>query len=126
MENKSNKIGNILYYLLLLRNQMKIYHWQTKLYSRHIATDSLVEDLDKLTDKYVEIYSGIYENIEIHEDKSLFKLNNICDKNIVSYLNALKKIISTETSDITDSELLNVRDDILGKIDNTIYLYRLQ
>ena len=124
-QNVSITSSYILHYLLLLRNQMKIYHWQTKKFARHNAADLLVEELDKLTDKYIEAYSGIYQNIIIYPDTCTLGLDNISDKNIPNFLSAIRKILITETDKITNSELLNIRDEILNVIDKTIYLFRL-
>jgi len=33
--------------MLTLRNQVKIYHWETMQFSRHKSTDKLVDSLDE-------------------------------------------------------------------------------
>jgi hypothetical protein len=33
-----------IHFFLHLRDQIKLYHWQTRVYSRHIATDKIVEE----------------------------------------------------------------------------------
>lgn len=114
-----------LYLLLALRNQMKLYHWQTKSYARHKASDELVDELDDLTDKYIEAYSGTYDNIKLSSPMNI-ELVNTCDKNIGSYLKANKKVINDTLNKITDTELLNIKDEILSVIDKTIYLFKLQ
>jgi hypothetical protein len=43
-----------------MREQIKLYHWQTKMYSRHKATDEVLEKLDKLIDMFVEVWMGKY------------------------------------------------------------------
>ena len=114
-----------LYLLLTLRNQMKLYHWQTKSYGRHKASDELVEELDSLTDKYIEAYSGAYQNINLTNTMNI-ELVNTCDKTISSYLKANKKIINETFDQIKDTELLNIKDELIGVIDKTIYLFRLE
>ncbi len=124
---ENNKtISYILNLLLLLRNQMKVYHWQTKKYSRHKASDELVEELDSLTDKYIFIYSGIYENIRLVPEIFDIKLYNISDTNIVKFINKIKIEFMNESNKIKDTELLNIRDEILGIIDKTLYLFKLE
>jgi hypothetical protein len=124
---ENNKtILNILNLLLLFRNQMKIYHWQTKKYSRHKASDELVEELDSLTDKYIETYSGIYDNIRLMPEMHDIKLYNISDTNIVKFINKIKIEFMNESNKIKDTELLNIRDEILGIIDKTLYLFKLE
>ena len=50
--------GEILHVLLILRNQVKLYHWQTMSFGRDRATDDLVESLDSKIDKFTEAYMG--------------------------------------------------------------------
>ena len=52
--------GEILHVMLILRNQVKLYHWQTMSFSRHKATDDLVTSLDTNIDKFTEAYMGRY------------------------------------------------------------------
>lgn len=120
----AGNINNILHYLLLLRNQMKIYHWQTKSYARHKASDDLVSDIDSLTDKYIEAYSGIYQNIVLNNE--IIKLDNITDISIIHYLVSWRKIFIDESIKFNNPELLNIRDEILNIIDRTLYLFRLE
>ena len=49
-----------IHFFLQLRNQIKLYHWQTRVYARHIATDQILEKLEKNIDSFVEIYIGKY------------------------------------------------------------------
>jgi hypothetical protein len=50
--------AEIITLMLTLRNQIKIYHWQTMKYPRHKATDKLVDKLDDNIDMFVEVYMG--------------------------------------------------------------------
>lgn len=50
--------GDLVASMLTIRNQIKLYHWQTHRFSRHKATDDLVSSLDENIDKFVEIYMG--------------------------------------------------------------------
>ena len=47
--------GEIVNLMLTLRNQVKIYHWETMQFSRHKSTDDLLEKLDDSIDKFVEV-----------------------------------------------------------------------
>jgi hypothetical protein len=42
-------------------SQLKLYHWQTRSYARHIETDHYLEELQKLVDKFIET-NGIIDN----------------------------------------------------------------
>lgn len=48
-----------IHFLFLMRNQIKLYHWQTHLYSRHTATDNALTKLDENIDEFVEVYGEI-------------------------------------------------------------------
>jgi hypothetical protein len=45
---------------MTLRDQIKLYHWETLSFPRHKATDELVTNLDANIDKFVEVYIGKY------------------------------------------------------------------
>ena len=36
-----------IHFFLQLRDQIKLYHWQTRVYARHIATDMNLTKLEK-------------------------------------------------------------------------------
>jgi DNA-binding ferritin-like protein len=119
-------LNKIVYLLLLLRNQTKIYHWQTKFFSRHKASDELVEKLDELTDKYVETYQGLYQNLELDSQNDNIILKNIEDDQMQNYIISLRKLFIQEADKITNTELLNIKDEILHVIDKALYLFKLQ
>ena len=48
--------GDIVSSLLTIRNQVKLYHWQTGSFARHKATDDLTAALDLNIDAFVESY----------------------------------------------------------------------
>lgn len=121
--------SNVVYLLLLLRNQTKIYHWQTNFYPRHKASDELVDTIDELVDKYVETYQGIYSNLVLNTKNNNnlpLPLRNIDDEQMPTFLISLRKMLVEEMNKINDSELLNIKDEILQAIDKAIYLFRLQ
>ena len=57
---RRNSGGSIVDSMLYIRNQVKLYHWQTNSFSRHTATDELVKSLDENIDKFVEVFMGKY------------------------------------------------------------------
>lgn len=119
-------MDELLNYLMSMRNQIKIYHWQTHKYARHMASDKLVDELDSLIDKYVESYSGIYKNISLKSKTNILKLENITDNDITKYIESIRIIIVKEIEKVTDTELKNIADEILSSIDKAIYLFRLE
>lgn len=125
-ENDCESCSKIVFYILLLRNQMKIYHWQTKFYGRHKAADNLVDELDDLVDKFVESYSGKYANIKLIDNYNDIKIRNIKDDQMLQYTKSMRQYIQKEASKISNTELLNIIDEIIAVINKTLYLFKLQ
>ena len=107
---------------------MKLYHWQTKQYPRHIASDTLFANLLASMDLFVETYIGRYKRPEFNDDFSV-DVVQFSDKDIVNllreYSTFLNKEVPKHLNPETDTDLLNIRDDILGKINQTLYLFTL-
>ncbi len=68
-----------IHFFLQLRDQIKLYHWQTRVYSRHIATDKIVEKLDEAIDEYVEVYAGKYGRSKVSGKNASITLHNLSE-----------------------------------------------
>lgn len=111
---------------LEMLNTTKLYHWSTYSYSQHIATDELYHSLNKHIDMFVEIMLGKtkdrLKNIVFSTRSANSKKTFI--KEIVlfkEYLISLNSVMDP----VTDSDLYNVRDEILGTLDKLLYLFEL-
>lgn len=118
--------GDILHVLLLLRNQVKIYHWQTFSYGRHKATDDLVSHLDDNIDKFTEVYMGKYGRPTLKNRKLLFhdstdkKAPKLLEDGVHWLTHQLPKLLKK-----TDVDLLAIRDDILADLNQARFLFTL-
>ena len=114
--------------MLTLRNQVKIYHWETKVYARHKATDDLVDKLDDNIDKFVEVYIGKYGRPTLNSRTGRIMIRNFNDKEAPVLL---KQAIHWMTHKLPtllkkeDTDLLNIRDEILADLNQTLYLFTL-
>ena len=107
-------INKMLEMLLII----KLYHWKTNRYSSHKATDELYSDLNNNMDKFVEIYLGKYgKKLNIN-----YRLSIKYESNLKKLLKQVKTFISHLEGLVLDSDLSNVRDDILGDLNTFIYL----
>lgn len=120
---------NILSFFVEFQAIIQLYHWTTLKYARHKASDKLFENLLELSDKIIEIYIGRYGRPTINEEYILFKKCN--DLEIVNYLKY--KVLFLENNflksfDIsqTDTDLINIRDELIGSINQTLYLFTLE
>ena len=118
-----------IHFFLTLRSQIKLYHWQTFQYARHRATDSVLEEIDDVTDSFVEIYFGKYGRSKLSNKYASMTLKNMTDKEAISFV---KKSIQYVIEDVTasldakkDTDLLNLRDELLGHLNQLLYLFTL-
>lgn len=120
--------SELLNKLLELRNQMKVYHWQTKMYSRHKASDKFLEKANTLIDNIIEGYQGKYKTIYLNSNNKSIKLDNIKDDDIEKYLITIRKFFVEDFDKYinknTNTDLLNLRDELIANINITLYLFK--
>lgn len=120
--------AEIVTLMLTLRNQIKIYHWQTKEFSRHKATDDLVDTLDKNIDKFTEVYMGKYGRPDFKGRTACIKIHNFHDTDGPKYLQSAVNWLSSSLPKYlkrNDTDLLNIRDEILADLNQARYLFTL-
>ena len=104
---------------------VKLYHWKTRSYAQHNATDELYDKLNKHIDMFVEVLLGKSESrIKMLEKKiDLLDPSNVRDfkERIYEYREFLIDIDIYFNSK-KDTDLLNIRDEILGDINQFLYL----
>ena len=120
--------ADIVNLMMTLRDQVKLYHWQTMNYPRHIATNDLVAKLDTNIDQFVEVYIGRYGRPKLSGKTASIHLRNHSDKEAQQMI---QDMVSWLERDLpkklkpTDTELLNIRDTILQDLNQTLYLFTL-
>jgi len=115
--------------LLSIPPNLQLYHWQTRSYPRHVATSNLYNSLIEKIDKFIEIFMGKFSRVRLRDRDSL-PITNLSAKGAVAYIkNNIQFFSSIETflPELKKStDLLNVRDDIVGDLHQTLYLFRLK
>jgi len=103
-------------------NTVKVYHWNTRSYAEHKATDELYAKLNEHVDSFVEVMLGKRGDRLPHlrgkvpvvtKDAADFKS---C---IFAYRHFLKRLGRCFSQ---DSDLMNIRDEILGDLNQFLYL----
>jgi len=111
------------------RDQMKMYHWQTKSHSRHVASGEFVTNLTEFIDTFVEVYQGKYGRIQLDNIVSI-KLKNMNDTTVIDYLNKYKNYllytIPGTLDNVKDTDLLNLKDEMLAEANKLLYLFTLR
>lgn len=115
--------------LIKFQNQLRILHWQTGSFAKHKAFGKTYEDLDGLIDDMVEAYSGKYHKLVLKPGTSI-DLVNIDELNVEDVLKEVTEYLSTtgvkELNPEKDTDLLNIRDEILTVVNRLKYLLTLK
>ena len=127
--------SELAHLFLSIRTQIKLYHWQTRIYARHKATDRFLDTFEPLVDRFVEAAQGIAgmgkeRGIRIGpRHKSMVTAGRgPTDETASEYLSGFRDYIADENmrANISESELLQILDDILEICDITLYLFTLK
>jgi hypothetical protein len=106
-------------------SQLKLYHWQTRSYSRHVETNNYLMKLHELLDEFVETYMGKYP---ITVSNMQIELKQMNDDEIVDYVkNNVRKYFMDNINLLIgdkDPDLRNIRDEIVGHTNHLLYFYR--
>jgi DNA-binding ferritin-like protein len=119
--NKSKLVQNFIQML----NTIKLYHWKTQSYSQHKATDELYSKLNENIDRFVEILLGKDQSRIKTMDKQidLVYLEDTAD--IKEKIHEYREFLIDLTQNLhpnKDTDLLNVRDELLGDLNQFLYL----
>jgi hypothetical protein len=124
----SNNGDVIVSRLLNVQNQFRIYHWQTKSYAHHKSFGKIYEILDEAIDKLLETYFGKYGRAYATENFNI-TLNNLVDGSGVTLANQTIDFLMGEfpkSIKPADTDLLNIRDEIVGDLNRLKYLLTLE
>lgn len=128
-KNYSNKFEQeVVVKFLEMLNLIKLYHWKTHSYATHKATDELSEKLNANVDSFVEVLLGKrgdrvnlmhVKHISLRDFDSIndFKREMVRFK---GYLVGLDNYSALKT--MSNSDLFNIRDEMLSNINQFLYL----
>ena len=120
--------SEVIRFFLRLRNTMKLYHWLTLSYPRHKASDQFIEDLDKSSDSFVEVYIGRYGRETKSKKDMDLHLPLLNEKDVIVYLTEARDWLTTDLAKLLkkeDTELFNIRDEVISAINQCLYLFAL-
>lgn len=129
-DGKSNAQGGaeLLTVLVTAQQQYRIFHWQTKSYSQHKAFMKIYDSLNDNIDELIETFMGRYGRI-IPSNGFTYKVQNYMNlESCVSFTNNLIKFLSERFNGIVGdqaTDLMNIRDAILGDLNQLKYLLTL-
>jgi hypothetical protein len=110
-----------------MQSAIKLYHWQTTTYARHIATNDLLAGVLPLIDSFIETYIGRYDRPSFKSGVRLV-IEEITDDTSVNLIEYYIKFLKNEIPKYvksSDTDLLAIRDEILALLNKTLYLFTL-
>ena len=123
-------LTRVTHVLLQFQVSLKIYHWQTSVFSRHDATNNLYGTMSDLIDKFVETFQGGRggKRIKFMDDCSV-SLSNFGDNDGKKLLIDFKTWLENELPNLlqkTDYDLFSLRDEMLGEVKKALYLFAMK
>lgn len=123
--NSTVSKAHIVITFLEVLNHVKLYHWKTKQYAEHKSTDELYGKLNEDIDKFVEVLLG-KDGSRITTVKQI----RVCDtihttQSLRKKMEKFKDFLMRLNDSLDahkDSDLLNIRDEILADINQFLYL----
>jgi len=117
--------GNVRFFLEL-QSQLKVLHWQTKSHAKHIAFGEVYDSLDDLIDKFVEIAMGIYGRFSLSEEDRTLMIQNLSDVDVLGMIKTVRGSLQEMEINPKDTDLLNIKDEMLAEINKLSYLLTLR
>ena len=120
--------ADIVNLMMTLRDQVKLYHWQTRVYARHIATDQILEKLEKHMDSFVEVYIGKYGRPRVTGKNAEITVHNMTEAGASRLLQAALRYLQGPLSrslKVGDYDLFALRDSLMEDVNQLAYLFTL-
>ncbi len=112
-------------------NTVKLYHWKTYSYPTHKATDELYSKLNESIDQFIEVLlgkTGSRTNLLSVKSIPLKDFSNDAQikREVTTYKEYLVNLDNEKAlKTMTNSDLYNIRDEILGHLNQFLYLMTL-
>jgi DNA-binding ferritin-like protein len=118
----------ITVYFLEMLMMIKLFHWKTHSFATHKATDELYDSLNGHIDSFIEVLlgkTGTRINLTQKKTISLVDLNS--QSSLKARIEQFKKYLvklntNKDVTSMTDTDLMNIRDEILGDLNKFLYL----
>ena len=120
--------GQITVTFLEMLMMVKLFHWKTHSYATHKATDELYDSLNEHIDKFIEVLLGkTGSRIDLMSNKTISLIDLNSQESLKSKIMSFKSILvgldnNKALSSMSNSDLLNIRDEILGDHNKFLYL----
>ena len=114
--------------LVQMQLQWRFLHWQTFGDAKHKTYGKIYEGLDELIDDFVETMMGKYGRPEFEPEFALM-FQDIKALSVQSFMDGITEFLVSMTDQLDsryDTDLLNLRDEMLGLINKSKFLLTLK
>jgi len=114
--------------LIQIQTQFKFLHWQTFGDAKHKAYGEIYDSLTGNIDKFVEIMMGKQGRVEFDPEFSIM-FQDIKNLSVQNFLDGITEFLVGMTDQLDnryDTDLLNIRDEMLGDINQLKYRLTLK
>ena len=114
--------------LVQIQSQFRFLHWQTFGDAKHRAYGKMYESLDEHIDKFVEAMMGKYGRPQFDDEFSIM-FQDIKSLSVQNFIDGITEFLVSMTEQLDqkyDTDLLNIRDEILGDTNQLKYLLTLK
>ena len=107
---------------------VKLYHWKTHSYATHKATDDLYGKLNENIDHFIEVLLGkTGERTELTSQKSIRLMDLTSPESLKREIETFKGYLvalndNKAMQQMSNTDLYNIRDEILGDMNQFLYL----
>jgi hypothetical protein len=122
-------MATIMSTFLGIESQLKVLHWQTGSYAKHKAFGKIFGSFSDLVDSFIEIYMGKYGKIALDGPEDAIQLSNIGEIIVEEFIDTVIEYLisfSDQLDDRKDSDLLNLRDEMIAEFNKLRYLLTLK
>ena len=123
---KFQKEITVIFFEMLL--MVKLFHWKTHSYATHKATDELYTKLNDDMDKFIEILLGkTSSRIDLMSQKNIRLIDLSSQESLKKEVESFKGyLVSLDNNNamrtMSNTDLYNIRDEILGDFNQFLYL----
>jgi len=111
-----------------VKNQFKFLHWQTFGDAKHRLYGEIYDGLGDLIDEFTEVMMGKYGRPEFDPEFALMfqDISSISIQNFMDGITEFLVSFSDQLDSRYDTDLLNIRDEMLALINKSKYLITLK
>ena len=111
----------ITVYFMEMLMMVKLFHWKTHSFATHKATDELYDSLNGHIDTFIEVLLGkTGSRINLTKTKSISLVDLSSQASLKARIDKFKRFLEGLSDQGTD--LMNIRDEILGDLNKFLYL----